>query len=457
MKLKKNDILKLEITDITNLGFGVGKHEGAVIFISGTVPGDVVRAKIIKASSSYFVGRVEKYISKSTYRVDSRCKNTKCRACAYRELGYDYELRLKGEMVKSAFIKAGLPDAEIAPVTPSPSELEYRNKAQYPVKRDKDGKYSIGFYAPKSHNVCEAADCPLSHPEFSAILETLRAFFEERDLTTYDEEVGEGLLRHIYLRRAITTGEVLLTLVIASEQFPSADALVGKIRAAHPEVVGILLNENCENTNVILGDKFTCIYGRDYIVDTLGGVELRISAPAFYQVNHGTAELIYKRARELASLDKNDTLLDLYCGAGSIGLSMATDAGELIGIEIVPEAVECAKLNARANGIDNASFFTGDATDCEMLLAEAERQLGKQILPDVIILDPPRGGCSKELLTFVSKLNPKRVVYISCNPTTLARDVKIMTDLGFEYGIVEPYDMFPMTGHVESVVCLTRK
>ena len=457
MKIKKNDIIELEITDITNLGFGVGKHSGIVVFVSDAVPGDIVTAKIIKATSSYLVGRVEKYIKKSELRVADRCKNERCRSCAYKSLSYGYELKLKEDMVRAAFIKAGLSDIEIKAVTPSPLELEYRNKAQYPVKLRPSGEYLIGFYAPKSHNVCEAADCPLSHPTFESILNTLRGFFKKHGISAYDEARGRGLLRHIYLRRAEETGEILLTLVVTDEKLKEADDLVKTVTAAHPEIVGILLNVNSENTNIILGESFITLFGRDYIEDTLAGVKLRISAPSFYQVNHGTAELIYKRARALAELRKSDTLLDLYCGAGSIGLSMAEDAGELIGIEIVPEAVECATLNAVTNGVKNAKFYTGDATETEKLLSAAEADLGKAIRPDVIVLDPPRGGCSEELLRFVDKLTPRRIVYISCNPTTLARDVKILKDLGFACSAVEPFDMFPMTGHVESLVCLRRQ
>ena len=454
--MRKNEIVTLDITDITNLGFGVGRREGAVVFVSGAVPGDAVEARIIKVNSSYCVARVERYIKKSADRDDSRCRIGGCRACAYKELSYEAEARIKEAAVKQEFTKAGLSSIEIHTLTRSPKALEYRNKAQYPLCRDKDGRIKIGFFSPRTHNVCEAANCPLTPSVFGDILNTVREFLEEKQIDIYDEQSHTGLVRHIYLRRSAALGEVLLCLVINGTALPYADVLVKRITVAFPEICGIMLNINKEKTNVILGKEYKTLWGVDYITDTLAGVKLKITAPAFYQVNHGTAELIYAKARELAAIEKGDTLLDLYCGAGSIGLSMAKDAKELIGIEIVEDAVECAKYNAEANGIKNAKFFTGDATDTEKLLEAAESELGK-IKPDVIILDPPRAGCDEKLLRFIVSLNPRRIVYISCNPSTLARDVKLMLELGYLASEVTPMDMFPMTGHVESVVALTRR
>ena len=456
MKLKKNDTLTLKIEDITNLGFGVAKHEGAVIFVSDTVPGDVVEAKIIKATSSYYVARAEKCVKLSEMRTGERCAITDCKSCAYRLIGYGDELSIKTELVKSTFQKAGLADAKIADTVPSPAVCGYRNKAQYPISRSRNGKYILGFYAPKTHSVREAAACPLAPSVFSEILELLRAFFEKHSLSVYDETSGNGLLRHVYLRRGEISREVLLTIVINGEYLPHADELVALVTERFPDVKGILLNENRESTNVVLGEKYHTLFGRNYIFDTLCGVTLKLTAPSFYQVNHDAAELLYKKARELANLEKGDTLLDLYCGVGSIGLSMAADAGELIGIEIVDSAVECARSNAQSCGVSNAYFYTGDAADCEHLLDRAEAALGKKIEPDVIVLDPPRSGCDEKLLNFISSLSPKRIVYISCNPATLARDVAVMKRLGYAFGEITPFDLFPGTGHVESVVCLTR-
>ena len=253
------------------------------------------------------------------------------------------------------------------------------------------------------------------------------------------------------------SGEILLTLVVNGKSLPKSDELVALITGRFSDVVGILINENTENTNVVLGEKFTVLYGRDYILDNLSGVELKITAPSFYQVNHDATELLYAKARELARLEKSDLLLDLFCGAGSIGLSMVEDAGELIGIEIVESAVECAKENAERAGIKNASFFAGDATETENLLLTAEKALARKIKPDVIILDPPRAGCDEKLVDFASSLSPKRIVYISCNPSTLARDVKRFNQNGYFCNNVWGFDLFPLTGHVESVVCLEKQ
>lgn len=455
--LQKNDIITLDIEDITNLGFGVGKHGGAVVFVSDAVTGDKAEVKIIKTASSYYVGKVEKFISLSDIRGIDRCENTRCKACAYRNIKYEEELKIKENIIRSAFLKEGLSDISVLPTVPSPKLTEYRNKAQYPIAKSRDGDYIIGFFAPKSHNVCEAANCPMAPKTFGDILEELRAFFKKHNLSVYDEKTGNGLLRHVYLRRAEVSGEILVTLVINGNELPFSDELVSLLREKFENISGILINVNKKDTNIILGDEYKTLYGNDYITDTLAGATLKITAPAFYQVNHGTATLIYKKARELANLKKGDTLLDLYCGAGSIGLSMAEDVGELIGIEIIDSAVECARYNAELCGFENAKFYTGDAKNTESMLENAEKSLGKKINPDVVILDPPRAGCDETLLSYVASLSPEKVVYISCNPTTLARDVKKMRELGYSTDTVMGYDMFPLTGHVESVTCLTRE
>lgn len=455
--LKKNDCFNLEIYDITNLGFGVGKKDGQIVFVSGAVPGDVISAKLIKATKSYSVARCEKFIKLSDKRCAPRCENRLCKSCAYKELDYSYELSLKENTIRAAFQKEGLSSVKVMPTTPSPKTKSYRNKAQYPIFKDRDGEYIIGFYAPKSHRVTEAADCILAPTVFSEINETLREFFKKEALSVYDEESGDGLLRHIYLRRGEVSGEILVTLVINGSSIPHARELVSLLTERFTDIVGILINENTKNTNVVLGEKYTLLYGRDYILDTLSGVELKITAPSFYQVNHDATELLYAKARQLAKLENTDTLLDLFCGTGSIGLSMAEDTGELIGIEIVESAVRCATENAKRAAVKNASFFVGDATETENLLSRAEKSLGRKIRPDVIILDPPRAGCDGRLVDFASSLSPKRIVYISCNPSTLARDVKRFSENEYVCDTVYGFDLFPLTGHVESLVCLERK
>lgn len=454
--IKKNDLMELNIDSITNLGFGVGRYNGLVIFVSDCVPGDVVLCKIIKTTPSYAVGRVEKFIEKSTNRDESRCQIPTCKSCAYKSISYELEKKIKAEDIKEVFAKVGLPDVKVAELIGSSRHLEYRNKAQYPISKAKDGSYVIGFYAPKSHRVMEARNCPLSPKPFPEIIDTVANFFAQYNLSVYDDESGTGILRHVYLRRGEISGEILLTLVINSNTLPYSEELVKAINEKHSDVVGVLININKKKTNVILGSEYKLLSGRDYIYDTLAGVKLKISAPAFYQVNHVMAELLYKKAKELAMPTKEDVVLDLFCGTGSIGLSMAKDAGELIGIEIVDSAVVCARENAEASGIYNAKFYTGDATGTENLLSLAEKELGIKITPSIVILDPPRAGCDEKLIKFIASLSPKRVVYISCNPATLARDAALFKNLGYSFDELFPFDLFPMTGHVESVVCLTR-
>ena len=456
MAYKKNQILAVRIDDITDLGFGVGRVDGVVIFVSDTVPGDLCEVKVIKANKNYLVGRVEKYIEKSQRRVDDRCSECACKSCAYKNISYKDEALLKEDGVRRLFSTSALAGIETMPIMTSPNETRYRNKAQYPIALV-NGEYKVGFYAPKSHRVTAVADCPLTPAIFSEIVDVLKVYFKKNDISVYDENSGSGLLRHIYLRRGEITGELLLTLVINGDRLPSEDELVKTVTERFCDVVGILVNVNCEDTNIVLGKEYRVLFGRDYIYDTLAGVKLKITAPSFYQVNHDAAELLYAKAKELAEPTKDDTLLDLFCGAGSIGLSMADSVKELIGIEIVDSAVECAKENARACGMENALFFTGDATDTEKLLSNAEAKIGRKIHPDIVVLDPPRSGCDERLVRFVASLEPKRVVYISCNPKTLARDVVLFREEGYDTDKVYPVDLFPCTGHVESVVCLKRQ
>ena len=455
--LKKNEIRELEIFDMTNLGFGVAKAEGMVVFISGAVIGDKAKVKTIKITSSYAIGRIEELTVASPERCNGRCEIEKCKSCAYKLINYGRELEMKHADVASAFRKAELPYVKILDVIPSPRLTEYRNKAQYPISVTQNGEYVIGFYAPKTHRVTEARRCPLSPKAFPEILETLASFFAENKISCYDEESGKGLLRHIYLRRGEISEEIMLVIVINGSSLPHIEKLTKLLSARHPEIRSFMLNVNTEDTNVVLGNEYINVFGDGYIRDTLAGVELKLTAPSFYQVNHGAAEILYKKARELAAPTKNDTLLDLYCGVGSIGLSMADAVGELIGIEIVESAVQMARENAQNAGFDNANFYTGDAASTERLLENAERELGRSIKPNIIIIDPPRAGCAPELVRFTASLAPERIVYISCNPQTLARDLKLYSELGYITNEVQPVDLFPATGHVESLVCLQRQ
>ena len=457
MPLRKNDVLTLDVTGMNDMGNGVARHEGMVIFVTGAVTGDVVTAKIVKLTSHFAVARTEKVITPSPFRVENDCTSRGCGGCAYRLLSYEKEKELKREDVRHAFLKAGLSDTVVLPVLSTEKTTAYRNKAQYPVGKGKNGEMVAGFYAAHSHRVVPAAGCPLQAKIFQPILRHVLDFCNQNAVAPYDEETGQGLLRHVYLRTSADEGEVLLTLVINGSSFPKEAALVTGLRHAFPMLVGILLNENRERTNVICGTRYRTLWGRDYLMDRLCGVRLRISPPAFYQVNHDAAALLYETAKDMAAFRGDETLLDLYCGIGSIGLSMQDAVARVVGIEIVPEAVACAKKNAADNGITNADFFSGDAADFGTLLAAAREEIGS-FAPNAVVLDPPRKGCAAALLCELAEdVKPEKILYISCNPDTLARDSALLCSHGYNMGAVQPVDLFPRTGHVECVTCFKRE
>ena len=453
--IRKNETYEVKITDLSNLGYGVGRIGDLVVFVSGAVDGDRVLSKIIKVTKSYAVGRLEKLIRPSVYRLPSPdpCPARGCGGCAYRAIAYAHELELKRGAVAAAFRRAGLSDVTVLPVLSTGKTAGYRNKAQYPVTGSCDEPI-IGFFAPKSHRVTDARRCPLQPTLFGEILDEIAREIREYEIPPYDEETHTGLLRHIYLRSSKDEKEVLLTFVLNGETLPHADRVVRELTERFPALVGIGININREKTNVICGDKYQTLWGKDEITDELAGVTLSFSAASFYQVNRDAAELLYRRAKEIADFKGDELLLDLFCGVGSIGLSMADAVREVVGIEVVPDAVRCANENARANGIKNAAFFAGDATNTEQLLAGAETALGKTLSPDAVILDPPRKGCDEKLLAFLSDRGIPKIVYISCNPETLSRDAAYLTRRGYALSEITPVDLFPRTGHVECVVRL---
>ena len=456
MTMNKNDIITLKITDINNLGYGVGRHDGVVVFVAGSVSGDTVKAKIIKANKNWCVGRLTELLERSPYRTEERFCSApdSCGGCAYRNITYEHEIELKREYVKNAFRKCGLPDVEVGETLTAGDIRGYRNKAQYPVKIE-NGKMHAGFYAAKTHNIVACENCSLGPEIFADIVRFVCEFADQNGITAYDEKTGKGLLRHIYLRRGQKTGEIMICLVINGKKLPDNEKFAKEVTEKFENIKSVMLSVNMKNTNVVLGDEFECIGGRDYIEDVLCDVRFRISAGSFYQVNREGAELLYGIAADLAE-PEGKTVIDLYCGAGTIGLSMAKRAKRVVGIEIIDEAVKCANINAKINGIENAEFYCGDASDTEGLLESVEKKSGVKIDPNVVIMDPPRKGSTKELIEYLSRRNIGHVVYISCDPDTLARDCKWFKELGYEIGKVTPVNMFPRTGHVESVVCLTR-
>lgn len=447
--MQKNDEIILSITDVTAEGSGVGKYNGMAVFVPLTAVGDTVKIKILKVKKNYAFGKVTEIIEPSKDRINPDCRVfNKCGGCVYRHISYDAELRLKSNKVYEVIKRIGSVDLEPQPILYSNNTDRYRNKAQFPV--DLNGK--AGFYAFHSHRIIPCSDCLLQPTEFKNIIELCEEWIKENNISIYNEEKGKGLLRHIYLRKAEKTNEIMLTLVINCESIPFTDKLIDILKNVLGEALkSVQLNINKENTNVILGDKCITLYGEDYITDILCNVKIRLSALSFYQVNRTMAEMLYKKAAEYAK-PQNKNVLDLYCGAGTIGLSMAKGAKSIIGVEIIPEAVKDAEFNAKLNGIENARFICADA-------AKAAEDLAKEnIKADVVIVDPPRKGCSADLIdTIANKFSPERVVYVSCDPATLARDIKIFGEMGYKLNEYTPCDLFPRTSHCECVALLCRK
>ena len=447
--VNKNDEFKLNITGYTSEGGGVGKYDGQAIFVENVAVGDEILCHIIKAKKSYAIGKALKILKPSKNRIDPECEAFRmCGGCSYAHITYDEELNLKAQKVKDAFERIGGISPVFKEIVPSPATTRYRNKAQYPVKRE-NGILNIGFYAKKSHRVIDGGDCLLQPEEFTTITEIFRKWINENSITVYNEEIGKGLVRHIYLRKAFATGEIMVCVVINGVTLPYQDSLIELLQAVNGFKT-LVVNINRDNTNVVLGSQCVAIFGDGYITDILCGVKIKLSPLSFYQVNHDGAQLLYEKAAQYASLTGEEDFLDLYCGTGTIGLSMANKVKSLIGVEIIPEAIEDAKTNAQINNITNARFICGDAS----LAAEKLQEEG--IKPQVIILDPPRKGCAEELLKTVSEISPERIVYVSCDPATLARDAQRLENLGYKAIEVTPVDMFPRTAHVESV-CLFKQ
>ena len=447
--MQKNDRINLKIESLTLDGNGVGHADGMAVFVPGTAPGDEIVAHLVKVKKRYAFARLESLVKASPDRVGNDCPAyPQCGGCALRHISYEAELKMKADHVKDCFERIGHIETEVRPIKHG-QDLRYRNKAQYPLEEGKEG-LKIGFYARRSHRVVDCRDCLLQPKSFEAIVNAFDKWIKKHNIPTYDEAEQKGLLRHIYIRQAHRTGQVMICPVINGKQLPFAEALIESLLKADPNIKSIVLNINTENTNVVLGEKSLTIWGSDYITDRLCGLDFRISPLSFYQVNTKGAEILYGQAAEYAGLTGKETVLDLYCGAGTIGLCMADKAKEIIGVESVPQAVEDAKVNAQINNINNARFICADAAQA------AEQLKAEGVNPDVIILDPPRKGCAPELLHTVAQMNPGRIVYVSCDPATLARDCAIMKELGYETVEVTPVDMFPRTGHVECVVLMSR-
>lgn len=448
--LQRNDMIELSIDSLTNEGNGVGKYEGMAIFVPDTAPGDRVLAKVVKPAKSYAYGRLERVISPSKSRVEPDCPVARsCGGCALRHLSYPAEKEQKRRQVEDAFKRIGGFDIPCRPLIATDVIDGYRNKAMLPVRR-KGARVQMGFYQKRSHDVIDHTDCRLQPPEFHQIAQAVRGFIMENDLSCYDESSGKGVVRHLYLRRGAVTGEIMVCLVINAGRLPHADALLTALERLKLPIASVSININQNNTNVILGDKTRTLWGAAHIFDRLCGVQIALSPESFYQVNHDAAELLYGQVLAYAGLSGRETLLDLYCGAGTIGLSLAGHVKQVIGVEVVTKAVEDARRNAKENHITNAEFICADATQA------AARLASEGVEPEVIVVDPPRKGCDEAVLAAIAKMAPQRVVMVSCNPATAARDCKRLAELGFLPQEVTPFDLFPRTTHVECVVWMTR-
>ena len=449
MELKKNDQIQLHIDGLTSEGAAVGHYHGIAVFVRGGVPGDELTVHIIKTAKRYAIGIIQAITVPSPTRIVSDCAvSSRCGGCSFRNMDYAEELRYKQQRVEDALARIAHLSVTFKPVIGAAQTEGYRNKAQYPVSIE-NGELHAGFYAYKSHRIIPCDSCRLQPPVFRQCLDAFAVWVKEAGITAYDEKTGKGLLRHIYLRRAAATGELMACAVINGTHLPDQALLIEQLTAIEG-MRSICVNINRADSNVILGDTTEVLWGSETITDELLGKRFAISPNAFYQVNHAQCERLYAKAAEYAALTGTETLVDLYCGAGTIGLTMAESAKQLFGIEIVPQAIENARHNAAVNGVTNAEFFCGDAADGA---AELKR---RGICPDVVVLDPPRKGCSPELLHTVASMQPQRIVYVSCDSATLARDLALLDEIGYAVQEVTPVDMFPRTPHVEAVCLMSR-
>lgn len=459
---KKNEIIEAVIDGLGNDGEGIAHIGGFPFFIKDTVPGDRVKAKVMKVKKNLGFARLEEIIEGSENRIDPACPVSRsCGGCVLQHLSYEEELKYKDEKVYNCLLRIGGIPADVLdsvrePIEGSPKALRYRNKAQYPVGKDREGRVVSGFYAGHTHHIVEENDCRLSPPEFKVILDTVLDFINEYNIPVYDEESGEGLIRHVLIRKGFNTGEIMCCIVAASEKIVRREVLAERLMSI-PGMKSVCINVNPRKTNVILGDRNIFLAGNPYIEDILCGLRFRISPLSFYQVNPVMAEKLYMKAMEYAGLDgesRDKEIWDLCCGIGTITLTAASRApgAKVHGVEIVPEAIADAKENARINGIENADFFAAAAEEYmpEYLSDNPDARA------DIVILDPPRKGMQREALDTVIALQPEKIVYVSCDPATLARDLKILISSGYSLRKYRPCDQFARTSHVECVTLLQR-
>ena len=447
--MKKNDIYEIEITGITHEAMGVGKVDNMAVFVQGAIEGETVVAKIIKVARNYAVARVEEWLCRSPERREPFCPVYKrCGGCSLQHMSYDKQLKFKHRVVTDNLERiGGFRGIQVNPVIGMDDPMNYRNKAQYPVGMGDEGPIA-GFYARRSHTVVDSESCGIQYVGSEKVKKAVMEAVRELNISVYNEETGEGVLRHIVTRVSHSTGDIMVILVAAREEIPGLDRLVRKITGEIPEIKSIVLNINRRRDNVILGDIVKTVYGTDTLTDKLGHLTFHISPLSFYQVNSVQTVILYEKAVEFAGLTGSETVFDLYCGIGTISLFLAEKAAKVIGVEVVPEAVEAANRNAKLNKIFNTEFYCGTAEDIVPRLYE------EGVRADVVVVDPPRKGCDAVLLETMVNMQPERIVYVSCNPSTLARDLKYLAANGYGIREVQPVDLFPWTEHVECVVLM---
>ena len=453
MEFRKNDLVTLEIEDCGIDGEGIGKADGFTVFVKDAVIGDTVTAKIIKAKKNYGYGRLMEVLKPSPYRVEPKCEFARqCGGCQLQALSYDQQLVFKTNKVKGHLERiGGFTDIPMEPIIGMDELFHYRNKAQFPVGRNKEGKIVTGFYAGRTHNIIENRDCALGVAENKEVLDRVIAHMEKYGIEPYNEATGKGLVRHVLIRYGYFTKEVMVCLILNGNKIPKEEQLV-KSLCEIPGMTSITINVNKKHSNVILGEEIRLLWGQEYITDRIGDISYQISPLSFYQVNPMQTQKLYAKALEYADLHGEETVWDLYCGIGTISLFLAQKAKFVRGVEIVPAAIENAKENAKLNGLENTEFFVGKA---EEVLPREYKKNG--VYADVIVVDPPRKGCDETLLETMVEMNPDRIVYVSCDSATLARDLKYLCERGYELRKVCPVDQFGMTVHVETVVLLSQQ
>lgn len=450
MALQKNKIYRAELTGYTAEGAAVAHIDGMAVFIPGGAIGDQCDIKIIKVGKNLAFGRIEQILVRSKHRIDPACPHAgKCGGCCYQHITYEEELRAKERKVADALRRIGGIEGVLEGITGAPEIIHYRNKAQYPVGEDENGPYT-GFYRPRSHDIVKADRCLIVSETAGQIAALVCAWMTENHIPAYQEATHQGLIRHIYVRTGAVSGEAHLCLITARAKLPAKDDLIARLTAAVPCLTGIVQNINKRTDNVILGDRTITLWGQPELQDVLCGNVFRLSPHAFYQVNHAQTEQLYACALDFAGLTGKETVIDLYCGAGTITLALAAKASRVIGVEIVPEAVDNARDNAARNNAQNVEFICADASQAAMMLAERGER------PDVLTVDPPRKGLSLDALEAIVRMRPPRVVYVSCDPATLARDCKLFSERGYCVSKARAFDLFPRTHHVETVVLLSK-